>query len=302
MPVSAVINVFNEEKNIKRCIDSISNWVDDIVVVDMSSTDSTVEIAQKLGARIFNHPHTGFVEPARNFAIEKASNEWVLIIDADEEIHQPLAQKIQSLTNDSHGKSFFRIPRKNIILGKWIRHSRWWPDLQIRLFKKGKVTWLNEIHSIPITYGIGVDLEVKPDNAIVHHNYNSISQFIMRMDRYTSIQANELQAEGYIFKFSDLVKKPFSEFISRYLAAEGYLDGVHGLGVCILQAISEFVLYTKLWEIKKFPESEIELQQVEEESGQILKEINYWIKEEKLKKDKNSLTRFVKRVISSSLL
>ncbi len=298
MAVSAVINTWNEEKNIKRCINSLTFWVDEIIVVDMNSSDATREIAQKLGARIYIHPPTGFVEPARNFAIEKANSEWIFVIDADEEVYEPLASKIQTLTSPNHGKSFFRIPRKNIIFGKWIKHARWWPDLQIRLFKKGKVTWLNEIHSIPVTEGEGIDIDIKEENAIVHHNYSSISQFITRMDRYTTIQVKELISQDYNFKISDLFKRPASEFISRYLAEEGYKEGLHGFTVCILQAISEFILYLKLWENLKFEEKELNLNTFEEEENLISSEVHYWIKEQKLKNEKSNLKRIVKRVMT----
>ncbi|MBU3926431.1 MAG: glycosyltransferase family 2 protein [Bacteroidetes bacterium] len=297
MAVSAVINTWNEEKNIKRCIDSLASWIDEIIVVDMNSTDATCEIAQKLGARVYSHPQTGYVEPARNFAIEKANSEWIFIIDADEEVHEPLAEKIRTLILGTHGKSFFRIPRKNIIFGKWIKHARWWPDLQIRLFKKGMVTWLNEIHSIPVTQGEGVDLEIKEDNSIIHYNYSSISQFITRMDRYTSIQVKEKLSEGYQLKISDFFKKPFSEFISRYLAEEGYKDGLHGLAVCVLQAISEFVVCLKMWEKQKFEEKELNLQTFEENINTVSSEIQYWIKEEKIKHE-SGIKKIVKRVIS----
>lgn len=298
MSVSAVVNTWNEEKNIKRCLDSVINWVDEVIVVDMNSTDDTVQIAQKLGAKVFSHPSVGFVEPARNFAIEKATSDWILILDADEEITSVLTSKIQSLITNNHDKSFFRIPRKNILFGKWIKTARWWPDLQIRLFKKGSVTWLNEIHSIPVTEGIGVDFEVNPENAIIHHNYNSLSQYILRMDRYTSVQAKELKEEGHEFKVSDLINKPFNEFLSRYLASEGYKDGLHGFVVSVLQAISEFILYLKVWEYSKFTETGFNLQDFDKESNKLKDDLNYWVKNEIIKNEKNSLSKFVKKVIT----
>lgn len=298
MAVSAVINTWNEEKNIKRCIDSLTSWVDEIIIVDMQSTDATREIAEKLGAKVFIHPQIGFVEPARNFAIEKAIGEWIFVIDADEEIGTHLSSKIQTLTIGSHGKSFFRIPRKNIIFNKWIRHARWWPDLQIRLFKKGSVSWLNEIHSIPVTQGTGVDLEIKEENAIIHHNYSSVSQFLKRMDRYTSIQAKELLLIDYDVKVVDFFKKPFNEFIGRYLAGEGYRDGLHGFVVCLLQAISEFIVYLKIWENKAFDDRQLGIENFENEFNHLTSEVNYWIKEEKIKKEPSNFKKIVKRVIS----
>lgn len=298
MAVSAVINTWNEEKNIKRCIDSLSSWVDEVVVVDMQSSDATREIAQKLGAKVFVHPRVGFVEPARNFAIEKAAGEWILVVDADEEIGSSLAVKIQNWTSGSHGKSFFRLPRKNIIFNKWIKYARWWPDLQIRLFKKGSVVWLNEIHSIPVTQGEGVDVEAKEDNAIIHYNYNTISQFLARMDRYTSIQAKELLSIDYQPKITDFFKKPLNEFISRYLAAKGYKDGLHGFAVCLLQAFSELILYLKVWEKRAFFEHKLDLVDFESQFDNLTTEVKYWIKEENIKKEPSDFKKLVKRVIS----
>lgn len=298
MAVSAVINTWNEEKNIKRCLNSLVSWIDEIIVVDMNSQDKTCEIAQKMGAKVFLHPPKGFVEPARNFAISKTSGDWIVILDADEEIPELLAAKIQTLTSGSLNKSFFRIPRKNIIFGKWIKHARWWPDLQIRLFKKGKVTWLNEIHSIPVTEGEGVDFEIKEENAIKHYNYSSISQFITRVDRYTTIQAKELITENYNFRVTDLFKRPIGEFISRYLAEDGFKDGLHGFAVCVLQAFSELILYLKLWENTKFSEEKLDLNTFEAEKNLLSSELHYWIKEQKLKQEKNNLKRIVKRVIT----
>lgn len=298
MAVSAVINTWNEEKNIKRCIDSLSAWIDEIILVDMDSVDATVEIAQKLGAKVYTHKPVGFVEPARNFAISQASGEWIFVIDADEAVKEPLAVKIQNITSTNHNKSFFRIPRKNIIFNKWIKHARWWPDLQIRLFRKGEVSWLNEIHSIPVTQGDGVDFEIKEENAIVHYNYSTISQFISRMDRYTSIQAQEYLSQRSEIKIHDILRKPFGEFLSRYLASEGYKDGLHGLVVCALQAFSELILYLKVWEKQNFTEKDLNLSVFEEEYNQANSQMRYWMKEEKIKNETSKLSKIVKRVIS----
>lgn len=297
MAISVVINTFNEEENIIRSLKSVY-FADEIVIIDMNSTDKTREIAQKLGAKVYLHPKVGFVEPARNFAIEKANSDWILILDADEEIKEPLIEKIQTLTMGNHGKSFFRIPRKNIIFNKWIKHARFWPDLQIRLFKKGKVTWLNEIHSIPVTTGEGVDMEIREENAIIHHNYSSVTQFINRMNRYTSIQAKEKLSDEYQFKVDDILKKPFAEFLSRFLAGQGYKDGLHGLAISLLQAFSELVVQLKLWEKKGFSEEDIDLSTFEKEINQHSSDLHYWLREEKIGRDKNNLRRIVKKVIS----
>jgi len=156
--ISVVINTLNEEKNLPRAIASIKGLADEIIVVDMQSDDRTKEVAEGLGALVYDHKRTGYVEPARNFAIAKAVGPWVLVLDADEEIPPKLAKKLRVFAQ-KEGADFYRIPRKNIVFGSWLRHSRWWPDYNIRFFKKGKVTWNEVIHSVPMTSGKGIDLQ-----------------------------------------------------------------------------------------------------------------------------------------------
>ena len=254
--ISVVINTRNEEGNIKRCLDSVK-WVDEIIVVDMYSEDKTVAIAKKMGAKVFPHKYTFYVEPARNFAISKTSGDWILILDADEEISPKLAKIIKKLSENHKDLTFFRLPRKNIIFSKWLKHSRWWPDYNIRFFRKGCVRWSEKIHSVPLTRGTGRDLEAKEINAITHYHYRTISQYLERMNRYTDIQAKELIKNDYQFHWRDILKKPMGEFLSRFFAGEGYKDGLHGLVLALLQSFSEVVKYIKVWEKEKFIEQDI---------------------------------------------
>lgn len=256
MKISAIINTWNEEKNIKRCLESIK-WVDEVIIVDMYSQDKTVDIAKKFGVKTFSHKYTFYVEPARNFALSKATGDWILIIDADEEIPPGLAKIIKGLTQNHQGLTYFRLPRKNIIFGKWLKYSRWWPDYNIRFFKKGCVQWSEKIHSVPLTRGIGNDLEAKEANAIIHHHYQSVSQYLERMNRYTGIQAEELIKTGYKFRWQDMLKKPMGEFLSRFFVGKAYKDGLHGLVLALLQAFSEMAKYVKVWEKEKFVEQDI---------------------------------------------
>lgn len=298
--ISVVINTLNEEKNLPRAIASIKNFADEIVVVDMHSDDKTVEIAKKLGAKVYLHERTSYVEPARNFAISKVMNQsdsqesqWVLILDADEEIPDTLSKKLKELVEKNTG-DYFRIPRKNIIFGKWMQHSRWWPDYNIRFFKKGFVSWSEEIHSIPITKGKGADLEAKEELAIIHHNYESIEQYLERLNRYTSIQSDKLKEQRYKFDWKDLIKKPTGEFLSRFFAAGGYKDGIHGLALSSLQAFSEFVLYLKLWQKDKFKEEKLDIKEFVSVTKEIKKEINYW-ESDALVKEQGSILHRIKR-------
>lgn len=250
MKLSAVVNTLNEEENIADCLESLS-WVDEIIIVDMNSTDHTREIARRYTDKVFTHQKMGYVEPARNFAIKKTTGDWIIILDADERIPSTLAAKLIEIAEQKEYQ-FVRIPRRNLIFDSWIKHSRWWPDYNIRFFRRQHVQWSDQIHSIPITKGSGLDLSAKKDLAITHHHYTSISQYLQRLDRYTSIQARQLIDDGYQFEWPDLIKKSSAEFLSRFFAAQGYLDGLHGLSLAVLQAFSEFVVYLKVWQKQGF--------------------------------------------------
>ncbi len=289
--ISAVINTLNEEKNIERAIKSVK-WADEIVVVDMESVDDTVKIAKKLGANVFNHKKMGFVEPARNFAIEKTNGDWVLILDADEEIPQTLAEKLQEIASQN-SVDYVEIPRKNVIFGKWMKESMWWPDLNIRFFKKGKVIWSNKIHSKPKTSGQGLKLEVKEEFAITHHHYVSLDQYLERLFRYTKIQAEELYADGTKFKWTDLLEKPLIEFLSRFFANRGFEDGLHGLSLGLLQAFSQLIVYLRIWELEKFRQEEIQLKELKNLTAKQSKDIGYWYKFSNL--SKNPIKRIIQK-------
>ncbi|HUV71511.1 MAG TPA: glycosyltransferase family 2 protein [Clostridia bacterium] len=273
MKISAVINTFNEEANLKRCLESVRDLVDEVVVVDMHSTDKTVAMAKKFGAKVFQHQYTRFVEPARNFALRQAQGDWILVIDADEELSSGLAEILKEIAAKNEA-GFVEIPRKNIIFGKWINHSRWWPDYLVRFFKKGKVNFSERIHSSPKTEGEGIKLEATEENALIHHNFQSISQFIERLNRYTDIQAEELLNSNQKFNWQDLIVKPADEFFSRFFAAEGYKDGLHGLALALLQSFSELVLYLKVWEKEGFKEEKIEA--IDQEMEKVIHDYLYW--------------------------
>ena len=291
--ISVVINTVNEEKNIEKAIKSIG-WADEILVCDMYSEDKTVEIAKKLGVKVVFHERLLYVEPARNFAISKAENDWILVLDPDEEIPESLKDRLIEIVSKTQQINYIRIPRKNLIFGKWMKTSMWWPDLNIRFFKKGTVDWSNKIHRPPKTQGEGLDLEAEEKFAIVHHHYNSILQFLERMIRYSKVQAEELVEDGYKFNWKDLINKPLGEFLGRFFANRGFEDGLHGLVLSLLQAFSFFIVYLQIWEIEGFKEKSIELSEFKEISQKSGQEINYWFMNINL--SKNTLKRFFQKV------
>lgn len=288
-----VINTLNEEENIERAIGSVKEWVYEVVVCDMHSEDKTVDMAKKLGARVFFHKRAGYVEPARNYAISKARGDWILILDADEEIPRSLAKRFKEMAN-KQGVYYYAVPRKNIVFGKWLKHSRWWPDYNIRFFKKGAVEWTSQIHSVPLTSGKGADIEAVEELAIVHHHYTSVSQYVRRQDRYSTVMAKEKHKKGERFGWRELITKPTGEFLSRYFAGQGYKDGLHGLALSLLQSYVELLTYIKLWELYKFPERELSVREVDGALKEAQREINYWTADA-LVKESGSLVSKVKR-------
>jgi len=282
--ISVVINTLNEEQNLPRVLASVRGLADEIIVVDMQSDDGTVKIAKEAGARVYEHKKTGYVEPARNFAISKATGEWILILDADEELQSSLVKKIKNIVNSPEPANYYRIPRKNLIFGKWLEHTGWWPDYNIRLFKKGKVIWNEIIHSVPLTIGEGIDLPAEEQLAIIHNNYPDLNSYLERMNRYTSIQLKLLQQDGkYHFVWRDLILRPSKEFVSRYFMNEGYKDGAHGLALSLLQAFSELILYLKAWQSEKFQPQAITIDESMPLLKKITKEINWWTAEVNIK-------------------
>lgn len=294
--VSVIINTLNEEKKIGRCISSVKGFANEVVVVDMMSSDRTREIAKNLKARIFKHKKVGFVEPARNFAISKAKYDWVFILDADEEMSDGLKSYLKKELKDPQA-NFYRIPRKNIIFGKWLRHSGWWPDFNIRFFKKGTVTWNEVIHSVPMTTGKGLDLPIDPTLTIKHRHYTSVEEYITRLNKYTTIQSKELNKKGVEFDWKQLVTKPLSEFLRRYFAEQGFKDGIHGLAVCLLQAFSELVVYIKLWQKQKFVKKKIKETDVFSLFYESSKDIDWWMYETKISRAKNIITKLWLKVV-----
>jgi len=275
--LSVLVNVVEgEEILLNRVLSSIKGISDEIVLVDMTESEEVELIGKKFSAKIEKHKHVDYVEPVRNFGISKCSSDWVLILDPDEEVTDSLRGKIKNILGKSTSADYYRITRKNIIFGKWIKSARWWPDYNIRLFKKGCVSWNEVIHSVPLTYGTGADLEAGEEFAIVHYHYESIEQYILRLNRYTTQHANDLIKTGYHFKWRDIINKPVSEFLSRYFFGKGYEDGLHGLALSLLQSFSDLSVYLKVWQHEGFEQRQINVKEIVDEIKVNQKDINYW--------------------------
>lgn len=294
--ISAVLVVKNEEKNIKRCLSSVKDLADEIIVVDEQSTDKTVEIAQEFTDKIFNHKSSGFVEPARNFSIEKASGDWILILDADEEIEKGLFAKLKNISEKGES-DYVLIPRKNLSFNAWIKNTGWWPDYQIRFFRKGKVIWQEKIHSKPEVSGKQKTLEPTEENALVHHNYDSVSQFLSKLDMYTTVEVSQVSDRTFIL--SNLIKNPVNEFISRYFSHKGYRDGIHGFVLSVLMAFYIFVVEIKIWEKSGFNDKDQNeaLSVVKSEARSVNKLLRYWLITTSITESKNPLQKIFLKIL-----
>jgi glycosyltransferase involved in cell wall biosynthesis len=274
--LSVLINTKNEADQIKDCLESVQ-FADEIVVVDMASEDDTTEIAQKYTDQIHDFKDVGYVEPARNFGLGKTSHDWVLIIDADERVTVELKNKINQIL-DKPQADVYLLPRKNIIFGQWIKGAGWWPDYQVRLFKRDKVEWLDQLHSQPQIHGQIKKIEPSAEMALLHHNYQTVRDFVKRLNRYTDVQASEINNHDKIdSNCFQLISAGGDEFLKRYFAQDGQKLGGRGLSLSILQAFYQSVLAIKKWELEEFEEDPACQDQAVEAMLRFKKSLNYWV-------------------------
>ncbi len=243
--LSVIIHTKNEEQNIAECIHCCSNMATEILVVDMGSTDRTVEIASQLGAQILNVQDSGYVEPARNLAVKKANGEWILIVDADERIPVALQKTIRKIIK-ANAYDVVCFPFQNELLGKWLRHSMRWPDYHARLFRKGHVTWSSDVHGGHTTTGRVLTLPPTQVNAFIHHNVLTISQFIEKMDRYTTVE--RYYDSLPLVTAQRVHDRVQGEFEWREYEHLGLEDGMHGFITNKLMEYYRFVEFAKYWE------------------------------------------------------
>jgi glycosyltransferase involved in cell wall biosynthesis len=287
MNLSVVIITFNEEVNIGRTLTSVQPLVADgkgeIIVVDSGSTDRTIEIAKSFGAEVFIEEWKGFAAQ-KNSAIDKATGDWILSLDADEEVSNDLStevlellvlqpgkvvQKLSSrgafdswieLKDDLYvtfedqregGLTGIEIPRKNFFLGRWIRRGGFYPDRKLRLFKKGSALFENrKVHEDAHTEGFTVRLR----GPILHHSYPTLSDYIEHMNRYSSLGAEMVVAKdnGKVrFSVSNIVLRPLATFLYNYFFRLGFLDGREGLLLHLYHAVYVSWKYAKAWELSR---------------------------------------------------
>ena len=241
IPVSVVIVTKDEEKNIEDALRSAAD-AQEIVIVDSFSTDRTVEICRRYTDRVFQHAWSGYARQ-KQLAVDHAQGPWVLILDADERITPELREEITRAIQDT-GYDGFSMPRRNYFLGKWIKHSGWWPDSTLRLFRKERGGLEDrEVHEKVVVNGRVGQLNAP----LEHYTYRTISEYVRKMEVYSSLAAKEIRKKGRPGIMS-LIAKPFFTFFKMYVLRLGFLDGVHGLVLGVLYGYYTFLKYAKTWE------------------------------------------------------
>ena len=244
--VTAVVITLNEERNIGDCLESL-RWADEVIVVDACSVDRTVEIARERGATVMTVEWGGYGR-ARNRAAAAASGEWIIAVDADERVTEPLAAEIRSLVSGGGAvvrARVYELARRAYFLGRWIRHCGWYPGYIPRLFRNGDARYDQaRVHERLVFDGPAGRLR----NDLEHYTDDNLFHYLHKFDRYTTLAAEDLAERGRAFSSLDIVVKPPFQFLKMYLFRLGFLDGLHGLTLSLLSSAYVFVKYAKLWE------------------------------------------------------
>ena len=240
MKITATIITLNEERNIARAIESL-RCCDEIVVLDSGSADRTVELAEKLGARTIESPWRGYAGQ-KNWAAERASNDWILSLDADEALSEALEGEIWSLKKSGPKYDAYTMPRLAQYLGKWILHSGWYPDRKVRLYDRRKAKWVgNFVHeSVQVDGRVG-----RLDANLLHFTCDSLSEHLKTMDRYTTLAAEELVSHKTPINLRHMIFDPAWTFTRTYFFQLGFLDGLEGLTIAYMAALYTFLKYAK---------------------------------------------------------
>jgi glycosyltransferase involved in cell wall biosynthesis len=242
MEISVVLITCNEADRLEPALKSVEGIADEIVIVDSQSTDETAQIAQKFTNRFFLREWTNYSDQ-KNFANSQASFPWILSLDADERLSPALRQEILDLKREGTSASAFSMPRQAFYLGRWIRHSGWFPDRKIRLFRKDAARWEGEF--------VHESLEVEGDvrrlkGVLQHFTYRDLSDHVRRVDTYAGLGAQRLYSEQKKCRWHHLAVLPLFGFLRAYVWKAGFLDGAAGFIIAVMQGHGIFLRYAKL--------------------------------------------------------
>lgn len=284
MFISVVLIVKNAQDTVLKVLNSVQ-FAKEIIVVDIESTDETVKLAKRYTDKIYPYGKESlFVEPVRNFALAKATEDWVLVLDGDEEVSPALAKKLLAITADEQAVDAYYLPRKNLVSGYFMQHTGWWPDYQLRFFRKGVVSWSEQIHAQPLLAKNATTTKLPADemNALIHHNYANTHDYIARLNRYTDIEALQKKAQSapdFSISHSSLLHDFADDLFRRLFALQGYRDGVRGFYLSIMQAAYQMTVKMKLFDLlgNQSKTDVSDTKRFLQDLRHFQKELNYWI-------------------------
>ena len=251
--VSVIVITFNEASNIQRCLGSVQ-WANEVIMVDSYSGDDTVLLADKFSnVKIVQKKWEGYVK-SKQHAVAASANDWILWLDADEEVTPELEQEIKAIVKTNNSSTAFDMPRKTFFMGEWVRHSGWYPGRVVRLFNKQYCKFSENI--------LHERVEVNPDQLghlksdILHYSYTSLYQYFDKMNKYGQYGAEELHRRGKKFQAWKVVINPLFTFIKFYFMNKGFLDGMRGFIISVGSAFSNFIKYVNFYYLQKKKKTE----------------------------------------------
>jgi len=242
--LSVTVITRDEEDALRRCLESVA-WADEIVVVDAESTDKTVEVARAFTDSVFVRPWPGFAAQ-KNFALDHAGGDFILSLDADEEVTPALRDEIVAVLAQAPADvAAYAVPRQNIFWGAWVRHGGLYPDWQVRLLRRGR----GRFGDVAVHESVRVDGQVvRLRSPLLHRSYRDVSDFLARADRYSSLAADDRLRHGPPVTAAELVLRPAGRFLGMYVLRAGFLDGWRGFLLAALYAYYVFIRSAKVWE------------------------------------------------------
>lgn len=243
--VSVVTIALNEAHRMEDCARSIQ-WVDEWIVVDSGSSDGTRELAQRLGARVYERPFDDFSNQW-NYAAEQASSDWVFVLAADERVSQGLRAEIEHILRNPDGPSCYAMPRRNILFGRWLRYGGQYPDWSLRLFRRGTARWEGAVHE-QLTHEGELGRLRHP---IIHLSFNTLGEWIKKMDRQTDQEARFAAEAGESASWRDVTLSPAGWFLRMYIWQRAFLDGWEGFLHSVCTFVCIFFRYAKLRQLRQ---------------------------------------------------
>jgi len=239
--ISVVIITFNEERNIRRCLESVKNIADEIIVLDSFSTDSTETICKEYEVKFFQHKFENYAQQ-KNLALNYTTYSHVLSLDADEAVSEKLEKEILEIKNNWNLKGYY-LKRLTNYCGKWIQHCDWYPDKKLRLWDKTQARWEGEIHEKVVL----PKADTKTlQNDLLHYSFYSINQHIDQINKFSSIKAQIMLQKGKKFSYVKMFGSSFSRFFKTYFLKSGFKDGFYGFVICLFSGFSNLLKYAKL--------------------------------------------------------